>query len=356
MIAQKLIISIFSILRCLNHAHATWRVVATIIADRNRGYSLVDLEAEPGFRSIAVPIRRYDGGIVAVAQKEFRQIFPKPGWVEHDPIEIRDNVAAVVETALREADLSPNRLAAVGITNQRASTIVWDRSSGLPIAPGLGWQDLRTVIACITAKAEHGLALAPNQTATKAAAARSRRVRRRLHLQSAPAMAARPRCCRCEAPCGADRCLEDRMTKAPAKPAQQLLHLVFGGELDDVDKVTFKDLEKLDVVGFYPDYASAPCPVTDRLAATSLWFTTAVLMGSPADAMNVVEAVAKAMRDGLRSQLEDLEAEAARLRAEAFSAEQNLKPAGAIISTYQKLRDRRPRRSIDDTMVGEGGG
>jgi hypothetical protein len=47
------------------------------------------------------------------------------------------------------------------------------------------------------------------------------------------------------------------MTKAPAKPAQQLLHLVFGGELDDVDKVTFKDLHKLDVVGFYPDYASA---------------------------------------------------------------------------------------------------
>ena len=58
---------------------------------------------------------------------------------------------------------------AVGITNQRASTLVWDRSTGQPIGPGLGWQDLRTVFDCITAKAEHGLALAPNQSATKVA-------------------------------------------------------------------------------------------------------------------------------------------------------------------------------------------
>ena len=58
---------------------------------------------------------------------------------------------------------------AVGITNQRASTLVWDRATGDPIGPGLGWQDLRTVFDCITAKSEHGLALAPNQSATKVA-------------------------------------------------------------------------------------------------------------------------------------------------------------------------------------------
>ena len=58
---------------------------------------------------------------------------------------------------------------AVGITNQRASTVVWDRATGEPIGPALGWQDLRTVIECIMAKAEHGLALAPNQSATKVA-------------------------------------------------------------------------------------------------------------------------------------------------------------------------------------------
>ena len=83
------------------------------------------------------------GNIVAMAQREHRQIFPQPGWVEHDPIEIRDNVAAVVETALREADLSPNRLAAVGITNQRETTVLWNRRTGLPVHNALVWQDPR---------------------------------------------------------------------------------------------------------------------------------------------------------------------------------------------------------------------
>ena len=61
-------------------------------------------------------------------------------------------------------------MSGVGVTTQRASTVVWDRATGEPVAPGLGWQDLRTVMACITAKAEHGFALAPNQSATKVAA------------------------------------------------------------------------------------------------------------------------------------------------------------------------------------------
>ena len=84
------------------------------------------------------------GRIVAMAQREHRQIFPQPGWVEHDPIEIRDNTLAVIEEALRGADLSPRDLAAVGITNQRETTLLWDRATGQPVHNALVWQDTRT--------------------------------------------------------------------------------------------------------------------------------------------------------------------------------------------------------------------
>ena len=84
------------------------------------------------------------GNAVASAQREHRQIYPQPGWVEHDPIEIRDNTLAVIEQALREADLSPRDLAAVGITNQRETTLLWDRATGRPVHNALVWQDTRT--------------------------------------------------------------------------------------------------------------------------------------------------------------------------------------------------------------------
>jgi glycerol kinase len=83
------------------------------------------------------------GNTVASAQREHRQIFPQPGWVEHDPAEIRDNTLAVIEQALREADLSPRDLAAVGITNQRETTLLWDRRTGAPVHNALVWQDTR---------------------------------------------------------------------------------------------------------------------------------------------------------------------------------------------------------------------
>lgn len=92
---------------------------------------------------------------------------PMPGLVEFDAAEL---AAAVVELATELVDDARSNgepIGAVGITNQRCSTVVWDRGTGEPIAPAIGWQDLRTVIECITAKAEHGLALAPNQSATK---------------------------------------------------------------------------------------------------------------------------------------------------------------------------------------------
>ena len=80
---------------------------------------------------------------VAVAQKEHRQIYPKPGWVEHDPDEIWRNTEAVVADAMRHAGLSPRDLAGIGITNQRETTIVWDRRTGKPLENALVWQDTR---------------------------------------------------------------------------------------------------------------------------------------------------------------------------------------------------------------------
>ena len=91
---------------------------------------------------------------------------PHPGLVEFDATAMADTALAAARAVLDRAAEQP---IAVGITNQRASTVVWDRDTGEPIAPALGWQDLRTVIACITARAEHGLMLAPNQSATKVA-------------------------------------------------------------------------------------------------------------------------------------------------------------------------------------------
>ncbi len=84
------------------------------------------------------------GNAVASAQREHRQIYPQPGWVEHSPVELRDNTFAVIEQALREAGLSPRDLAAVGITNQRETTLLWDRATGQPVHNALVWQDTRT--------------------------------------------------------------------------------------------------------------------------------------------------------------------------------------------------------------------
>jgi glycerol kinase len=88
------------------------------------------------------------GGIVASAQKEHRQIFPQPGWVEHDAEEIWANVAGVVAAALAKARIGPGNLAAIGITNQRETTVVWDKTTGRPVANAIVWQDTRTDELC----------------------------------------------------------------------------------------------------------------------------------------------------------------------------------------------------------------
>jgi glycerol kinase len=84
------------------------------------------------------------GAIVSVAQKEHRQIYPRPGWVEHDAEEIWVSVQEVVAGALAKAEATAADLAAVGITNQRETTVIWDKASGRPIANAIVWQDTRT--------------------------------------------------------------------------------------------------------------------------------------------------------------------------------------------------------------------
>ena len=88
------------------------------------------------------------GRIVVVAQKEHEQIYPKPGWVEHDPLEILRRTEEVIAEALAQRGLRASDLAAVGITNQRETTIVWDRQTGEPLYNAIVWQDRRTAPLC----------------------------------------------------------------------------------------------------------------------------------------------------------------------------------------------------------------
>ncbi|MBI5688077.1 MAG: glycerol kinase GlpK [Verrucomicrobia bacterium] len=97
------------------------------------------------------------GSVVSSAQKEFRQIFPKPGWVEHDAREIWATQLHTATEAIRKAGLTATDIAAIGITNQRETTVVWDRKTGAPIHHAIVWQDRRTATACDRLKAR-GLA------------------------------------------------------------------------------------------------------------------------------------------------------------------------------------------------------
>ncbi|MEP6731111.1 MAG: glycerol kinase GlpK [bacterium] len=94
------------------------------------------------------------GSIIASAQKEFPQIFPKPGWVEHDPRDIWATQAGVAAEVLQKANMLSSDVAAIGITNQRETTVVWDRSTGQPICNAIVWQDRRTASICDRLKAK----------------------------------------------------------------------------------------------------------------------------------------------------------------------------------------------------------
>ena len=88
------------------------------------------------------------GAMRASAQQEFRQIFPQPGWVEHDPTEIWATQSGVLHEALAKAHIGPRDIAAIGITNQRETTVLWERATGRPIANAIVWQDRRTAPMC----------------------------------------------------------------------------------------------------------------------------------------------------------------------------------------------------------------
>jgi glycerol kinase len=106
------------------------------------------LALDQGTTSSRAILFDHAGSIVAVAQKEFPQIFPKPGWVEHDPRDIWSSQAGVAAEALTKARVRADDIAAIGITNQRETAIVWDRATGEPIMNAIVWQDRRTAPIC----------------------------------------------------------------------------------------------------------------------------------------------------------------------------------------------------------------
>ena len=112
------------------------------------------LSLDQGTTSSRAILFDHDGQIQAVAQMEFKQIFPKPGWVEHDPQEIWSSQSAVVDEVLSKAGLTNNEIEAIGITNQRETTILWDRKTSKPIYNAIVWQDRRSTAICNNLKGE----------------------------------------------------------------------------------------------------------------------------------------------------------------------------------------------------------
>jgi glycerol kinase len=106
------------------------------------------LAIDQGTTSSRAIIFDHKGDILSVAQKEFTQIYPMPGWVEHDPKEIWTSQASVVAEAVLKAGLQPADIAGIGITNQRETTVVWDKETGEPVYNAIVWQDRRTAAYC----------------------------------------------------------------------------------------------------------------------------------------------------------------------------------------------------------------
>lgn len=106
------------------------------------------LSLDQGTTSSRAVIYDHGGNICSVAQKEFKQLFPKPGWVEHDPVEIWSSQMAVASEAIAKLGIIPKSLLTIGISNQRETTIVWDKSTGQPVYNAIVWQDRRTAGYC----------------------------------------------------------------------------------------------------------------------------------------------------------------------------------------------------------------
>lgn len=115
----------------------------------NRKYILALDQGTTSSRSI---IFDEYGNIVSMSQKEFSQIFPQPGWVEHDPEEIWNAQLYTAKEAIRHAGISAGQIASIGITNQRETTVIWDKQTGTPVCNAIVWQDRRTADICNTLK------------------------------------------------------------------------------------------------------------------------------------------------------------------------------------------------------------
>ena len=130
---------------------------------QNRGVAYI-LALDQGTTSSRAIIFDHDARIVAVGQREFEQVFPRPGWVEHDAREIWATQIGVATEALGRAQLRPRDIAAIGITNQRETTVVWDRKTGQPICNAIVWQDRRTAEFCDRLKRDGHEALIRERT------------------------------------------------------------------------------------------------------------------------------------------------------------------------------------------------
>lgn len=104
---------------------------------------------DQGTTSTRFMVFNYEGSVISSHQLEHDQIYPSPGWVEHDPVQIWRNTMNVMVEALKAGQLSPSDIAAIGITNQRETTVVWDKDSGQPLHNAIVWQDTRTDQICI---------------------------------------------------------------------------------------------------------------------------------------------------------------------------------------------------------------
>ena len=112
------------------------------------------LALDQGTSSSRAIVFDHEGGICSTAQMEFTQYFPKPGWVEHNPMEIWSSEAAVIAEAISKIGINGKDIAAIGITNQRETTIVWDAETGVPVYNAIVWQDRRTSAFCDELKAK----------------------------------------------------------------------------------------------------------------------------------------------------------------------------------------------------------
>ena len=106
------------------------------------------LAIDQGTSSSRTVIYNHEAEVAASAQQEFPQIYPKPGWVEHDPEAIWDSVTAVVQSAMQKVGAVAAEISAIGITNQRETTVIWDRDSGECVYNAIVWQDRRTAAYC----------------------------------------------------------------------------------------------------------------------------------------------------------------------------------------------------------------